>query len=1000
MSKSTERASWWNSLRRWSSSSRPTQAIRRRVHLAVERLERRDVMDNTISGTVVQTLNVAGLFPEPSANFFGPVQGVAVRLNNGAPQMTGADGTYSFGSVAAGTHTVSIDLPAGFLGFNAQSLSYTINYVGPADFANLNFALTPKNDALIQNLFELVLHRPADFDGFNTQVDALDGGSSVGRVFSDLYTSAEFNNIVKPVAGFLEAFFPGPLDIGKLRNSVELQNLGISQDATILDILYSQEFVAEFGDTSLLSDSDYVKFLYNNLLNRNPSKKALNQWVDELQSGMNRGELALEIVDLRAFQRRRAIQRSVGVSLVYLGVLGREATAAELQKGVRSQRSLARIANNLANSAEFEALPGFTDTFYWDVLAQQSKPSVDVLSRLQIYNPATQEFDIAVAANSISSTAANPKNVYFIAHGWAPGSTQAVLIGSTPGNPLKSWETANTDDPDPAWLYEPTNQVSSQGLAQAIINADPLAIVVAYSWIDLSATPDGNDTLTVTESASTINGNTTITVDASQLGVGMTVTGPGIAAGTTVSFIASQTSVILSTAPTATQNNVSLTFSGPNVAKAIEQFLYAGQSESRTQWSGLLLARAIEEALAPGFFTPAGQGLLHLLGHSHGSKVATVATLALKKASVPVSHLTLFESPEAGPTFDGLTLHAPSLGGAENFLWYYLKDIVPGRTPISGTRSATGNTFVDNYFSQEGFGSGFGRYHEMNVLDGMDNIVDVLMHPEDLYGSLSISDVQKDATILFGSHDYPPAWYGQASLQNPNGPANTLNGLRWSPLIDPATTAALDPYYEQKQQATPGQFLQTQFELDATAGPAPITPTFTDLEYAQQYQFGQVVDTGTSITLSVDADNAHAINKITFNPLGAQSTSGTGMDFTFDFEGVDPGEKVELIIWIHGMASVPQDAITKPLGNTIGYISIPLFSMDGADAGTAPQSATISLDGYRVGLILGPFNSVIDISGGSATPIVPTLGFSLATSNGATASVVVSNLRQFSDGIS
>ena len=99
----------------------------------------------------------------------------------------------------------------------------------------------------------------------------------------------------------------------------------------------------------------------------------------------------------------------------------------------------------------------------------------------------------------------------------------------------------------------------------------------------------------------------------------------------------------------------------------------------------------------------------------------------------------------------------------------------------------------------------------------MGNVVDVLLHPEDLYGQLSTSDVQQDATILFGSHDYPPAWYGQASLQNPTGPANTLNGLYWSPLINPATTAALGSFYE--QTPTPGQFVQTQFTLEPDTPP-------------------------------------------------------------------------------------------------------------------------------------------------------------------------------------
>ena len=87
---------------------------------------------------------------------------------------------------------------------------------------------------------------------------------------------------------------------------------------------------------------------------------------------------------------------------------------------------------------------------------------------------------------------------------------------------------------------------------------------------------------------------------------------------------------------------------------------------------------------------------------------------------------------------------------------------------MDANRIADGSTFVDNYYALEGFGSAMRGYTGDNPQMG--NIVDVLLHPEDLYGQLSLSDVKQDATILFGSHDYPPAWYGQASLQNPNGP--------------------------------------------------------------------------------------------------------------------------------------------------------------------------------------------------------------------------------------
>jgi hypothetical protein len=219
-------------------------------------------------------------------------------------------------------------------------------------------------------------------------------------------------------------------------------------------------------------------------------------------------------------------------------------------------------------------------------------------------------------------------------------------------------------------------------------------------------------------------------------------------------------------------------------------------------------------------------------------------------------------------------------------------------------------------------------------------------------------------------------------------------------LLGDGNAAGLDQFYEQQQQPTPGQFVQTQFELNGSpmrptsinyAPPAPVA-----LEYAQQYTQGNVTDTGSAITLSVDAANPTALDVITFNPLAVNQQAGTGLDFSVQFSGVDPGEQVELVIWIRGMASVPQALGGAAIfGNTIGYLSIPLFAMSGLDAGTGAMLATISLDGFRGEAVLdGPFNS---LAGG---PIIPTLGFSLITPTNSNASVTVTNLRQFRDGVS
>ena len=179
------------------------------------------------------------------------------------------------------------------------------------------------------------------------------------------------------------------------------------------------------------------------------------------------------------------------------------------------------MGNQIAATPEFTSLTGFTDTFVWDVEADQVEPAIDPLARLALFDPATGQFDKPVTAGSIQSTAAKPVNVYFLVHGWAPGLTQQVLLESTPGDPLKWWQT--TDAP---WLLNGVTPISTEGLAQSILAGDPNAEVVAFSWIDQSATPSGSN-ITVTGKL-TAKSAVVMSTNTSGLAVGMTVTGQGI----------------------------------------------------------------------------------------------------------------------------------------------------------------------------------------------------------------------------------------------------------------------------------------------------------------------------------------------------------------------------------------------------------------------------------------------------------------------------------------
>src|SRR5262249_37785804 len=180
--------------------------------------------------------------------------------------------------------------------------------------------------------------------------------------------------------------------------------------------------------------------------------------------------------------------------------------------------------------------------------------------------------------------------------------------------------------------------------------------------------------------------------------------------------------------------------------------VYGALSEAYTQENGLRLAAAVQQALGPDFFT--NKGLIHILGHSHGSKVATVATLALQQAQVPVavSQLTTFESPEDGPAPLGTNFHLAGLIGAQNFLWYYMQQMALSNSPVMADRTpilqmGTPETFIDNYFSILGFGDPFDGY------TGLSSVADVFLNSLVLYPLPSmLSDTEKVVTPIFVAH--------------------------------------------------------------------------------------------------------------------------------------------------------------------------------------------------------------------------------------------------------
>lgn len=165
------------------------------------------------------------------------------------------------------------------------------------------------------------------------------------------------------------------------------------------------------------------------------------------------------------------------------------------------------------------------------------------------------------------------------------------------------------------------------------------------------------------------------------------------------------------------------------------------QSEAYTQVNGLRLADAIRRATRASFWSSSGN--LHIIGHSHGSKVAAVAALALQKSGYPADRLTVLDAPETWLTkqYNG-----------ENLLGYHLSKL-----PIVYSQPTANSIFVDNYPSC--FGVAYAGNSSLN------EIADVVLNPTVCYG----------VTDLAGQHAYSGGWY--AAVANSSG----QNGLDWPP---------------------------------------------------------------------------------------------------------------------------------------------------------------------------------------------------------------------------
>lgn len=516
-------------------------------------------------------------------------------------------------------------------------------------------------------------------------------------------------------------------------------------------------------------------------------------------------------------------------------------------------------------------------------------PEYPLLERLAFFDPnetdPTKQFK-PVTGHSLTNSPTTAKNVYVIAHGWMPGYLDWVnSIQTTSGNPLPtSWETWQTNSglsPSTPWLFQevqttsPVFDATTTGLAQQILAVDPNATVLAYSWIDDSATCE-------------------------------------------------------------------------NWAGIPEDVFH---SEAYTTMNGLRMAQALTQVLDPTYSQ--GLGRVHLLGHSHGARVATVAALALQQAAAQdasldvVRQLTLLDSPEDNDA--DISDNNPIDIDAANFAWFLLAQLDIARTVVfTGTTTAgqstvsglnttnlvvgmgvsgagipTGTTvasidpngpqvtlsapatasgstsitftppprslFVDSYVSY--YGAAYNNF----VVDSPDqgihnqaltNVVDVNLNP------LPFSSF--DSNVISLEHEYAAAWYA-GSQYTQSLPASQQVGLFWSPLLANAQTNLPASSGQTWTDSNLGE--STQFIIAPQSSPATVQPVFSAIPLKHEHLTGDVTTTTdnsgvTAVQLSNDQGPA------TFRgTLAKKDDSVVGFSFDYDFSQVGDGSQLQ--IWLN-----------------------------------------------------------------------------------------------------
>lgn len=183
------------------------------------------------------------------------------------------------------------------------------------------------NFTFVRQLYQTVLARDPDSTGTTYWTDQLDTGFATrAGVAYNFFSLPEYKTEVEPLARLYYATFGRVPDVPGLQFWVGVIRTGASTDQIATQFIQSPEFKTLFGQPA--NNGALVDILFQNILKRPADAAGRAFWVTALDQGMASGAVLNGIAQSAEFQTRANLL--VEDAIAYYGIVGREATAAEL----------------------------------------------------------------------------------------------------------------------------------------------------------------------------------------------------------------------------------------------------------------------------------------------------------------------------------------------------------------------------------------------------------------------------------------------------------------------------------------------------------------------------------------------------------------------------------------------------------------------------------------------------------------------------------------------